>query len=87
MNPASPPASQTVVAYLDALRRIFVLEDLPAWSLELRSKATVRKAPKRHLVDPSLAAALSGASPERLMTDFSMFGSLFKSLVVRALRV
>lgn len=87
MNPASPPAAQTLASYLDALRRIFVLEDLPAWPPELRSKATVRKAPKRHLVDPSLAAALVGASPASLMADFSMFGSLFESLVVRDLRV
>lgn len=87
MNPASPPAAQTIASYLDALQRIFVLEDLPAWSPELRSKATARKAPKRHLVDPSLAAALSGASPERLMEDFSAFGSLFESLAVRDLRV
>lgn len=87
MNPASPPATQTLASYLDALHRIFVLEDLPAWSPELRSKATVRKAPKRHLVDPSLAAALVGASPDGLMADFSMFGSLFESLAVRDLRV
>ncbi len=87
MNPASPPAAQTLASYLDALQRIFVLEDLPAWSPELRSKATVRKAPKRHLVDPSLAAALVGASPDGLMADFSMFGSLFESLAVRDLRV
>ena len=87
MNPASPPATQTLASYLDALHRIFVVEDLPAWSTELRSKATVRKAPKRHLVDPSLAAALVGASPDGLMADFSMFGSLFESLAVRDLRV
>ena len=87
MNPASPPAAQTLASYLEALRRIFVLEDLPAWSPELRSKATVRKAPKRHLVDPSLAAALIGASADGLMADFSVFGSLFESLAVRDLRV
>ncbi len=87
MNPASPPAAQTLTSYLDALRRIFVLEDLPAWSPELRSKATVRKAPKRHLVDPSLAAALIGASPNSLMKNFSVFGQLFESLAVRDLRV
>lgn len=87
MNPPSPPAAQTLASYLDALQRIFVLEDLPAWSPELRSKATVRKAPKRHLVDPSLAAALIGASPDGLMADFSVFGSLFESLAVRDLRV
>ncbi|MCQ3812025.1 MAG: hypothetical protein KTV68_15890 [Acidimicrobiia bacterium] len=44
MNPASPPSNQILPSYLEALHRIFVLEDLPAWSPELRSKATVRKA-------------------------------------------
>lgn len=87
LNPASPPAAATLASYLDALNRIFVLEDLPAWWPELRSKATVRKAPKRHLVDPSLAAALLGASPDGLVADFSMFGSLFESLVLRDVRV
>ncbi len=87
MNPAAPPAAQTVAAYLEALQRIFVIEDLPAWSPELRSKVTVRKAPKRHLVDPSLAAALIGASPDALMSDFAIFGRLFESLSIRDLRV
>lgn len=87
LDPASPPGTQTLALYLDALHHIFVLEDLPAWSPELRSKATVRKAPKRHLVDPSLAAVLVGASPDGLMADFSMFGRLFESLAVRDLRV
>jgi len=48
MNPASPPAAQTLASYLDALQRTFVLEDLPAWSPELRSKAAVRKAHNHH---------------------------------------
>lgn len=87
LNPAAPPAASTIASYLEALQRIFILEDLPAWSPSLRSKAAVRKAPKRHLADPSLAATLVGASPRRLMEDFSMFGSLFESLATRDLRV
>lgn len=77
----------TVAAYLDALERIFVVEDQPAWSVGLRSRATLRRSPKRHLVDPSLAAALLRASPERLLTDPATLGRLFESLVVRDLRI
>ena len=77
----------TVGAYLDALERIFVVENQPAWSASLRSRATLRKAPKRHFVDPSLAASMLRASPERLLADPKTFGCLFESLVVRDLRI
>lgn len=77
----------TVAEYLDALERVFVVEDQPAWSAGLRSRATLRRAPKRHFVDPSLAAYLLRASPERLLADRETFGLLFESLVVRDLRV
>ena len=81
------PSRGTVVTYLDALRRIFVLEEQPAWSVSLRSRASLRKQPKRHFVDPSLAASLLRASPERLLADTETLGFLFESLVVRDLRV
>ena len=77
----------TVATYLDALERIFVVEDQPAWSARLRSRATLRRTPKRHFVDPSLAAFMLRASPDRLMTDPETFGLLFESLVVRDLRI
>ncbi len=77
----------TVGAYLDALERIFVVENQPAWAASLRSRATLRKAPKRHFVDPSLAAAMLRASPDRLLADPETFGQLFESLVVRDLRI
>ena len=77
----------TVTAYLDALAHAFVVEDQPAWSVSLRSRATLRRSPKRHLVDPSLAAVLLRASPERLLGDLATLGRLFESLVVRDLRV
>ena len=64
-----------------------VIEDQPAWAPHLRSRARLRKAPKRHSVDPSLALAASGAAPERLLQDFEWFGQLFESLVIRDLRV
>ena len=77
----------TVSAYLEALERIFVVEDQPAWSARLRSRATLRRSPKRHFVDPSLAAFMLRASPERLMADPETLGLLFESLVVRDLRI
>ena len=82
-----PLDRRTVGAYLDSLRRLFVVEDVPAWSAELRSRARLRQSPKRHLADPSLAAAALHAGPERLMEDFPTLGLLFESLAVRDLRV
>ena len=78
---------QTAAVYLEALRRIFLIEDQPSWPTHLRSRAVLRKAPKRHFVDPSLAAAALRASPDSLMADMSTLGFLFESLVVRDLRV
>ncbi|MXY10166.1 MAG: ATP-binding protein [Acidimicrobiaceae bacterium] len=78
---------QTANEYLTALRRIFLLEDQPSWPVHLRSRAVLRKAPKLHLVDPSLAAAALRASPEQLISDIKTLGFLFESLVVRDLRV
>lgn len=83
-NPLDP---RTVGTYLDALRRVFVVEDVPAWSVELRSRAHLRRAAKRHLADPSLAVAALDGSPQRLWGDLAAFGLLFESLVVRDLRV
>ena len=77
----------TVEQYIKALRKIFVVDDLPAWSAKLRSKTAMRTSDKRHFIDPSIAAASMGASVERLMSDFNTFGFLFESLAVRDLRV
>ena len=82
-----PPSRSAVAAYLEALRRVFVVEDLPAWTVHLRSRARLRQSPKRHLVDPSLAAATLRAGPERLWRDLGYLGQAFESLVVRDLRV
>lgn len=87
MDVGHPPGRNTVAAYLDALRRIYVAEEQPAWSVNLRSKATLRREAKRHFVDPSLAAAMLRATPERLLSDPTVFGALFESLVVRDLRI
>jgi predicted AAA+ superfamily ATPase len=82
-----PLAETTVRDYLAALERLMVLEDQPAWNPHLRSRSRLRRAAKRHFVDPSLAAAALGASPESLLQDLEFFGFLFESLVIRDLRV
>jgi predicted AAA+ superfamily ATPase len=80
-------SEKTVASYMNALRRIFVLEDLPAWAPALRSKTAIRTADKRLFVDPSLAAAALRLRPESLMLDFNTFGLLFENLCARDLRV
>lgn len=74
-------AESTVTDYLAALRKIFFVNDIPAWSPALRSPVRIRSAAKRHLADPSLAAAALGATPESLVADQKTMGFLFESLV------
>jgi predicted AAA+ superfamily ATPase len=80
-------ALTTVSGYLSALDRLMVLEDQPAWAPHLRSKSRLRKASKRHFVDPSLAVAALGATPASLLNDLEFFGFIFESMVIRDLRV
>ena len=82
-----PIDPRTATAYLTALQRLFVVEDVPAWAPRLRSRSRLRGTPKRQLVDPSLAAAALGANRERLLNDLETLGFLFESLCVRDLRV
>ena len=77
----------TVVDYLNVLRELYVIEDLPSWTPKLRSKATIRTKHVRHFTDPAIAAVLLNASPNDLIYDVETFGLLFESLVVRDLRV
>lgn len=80
-------SEKTIASYLNALRRIYVVEDLPAWNPAMRSKTAIRTMPKRHFIDPSIATAVLRATPESLLTDFCTFGFLFESLCVRDLRI
>ena len=82
-----PLDSGTVRGYLNALRRLLVYEEQPVWAPHLRSRSRLRQAPKRHFVDPSLATAALGATPERLLADLELLGVLFESLVHRDLCV
>ena len=79
--------ADTVAEYIDALDRLMIVENQPAWSPHLRSRTTLRTAPVRHFVDPSLAVAALRATPERLTADLEFLGLLFESLVIRDLRV
>jgi predicted AAA+ superfamily ATPase len=78
---------ETVAGYLNALERVMIVENQPAWRPHLRSRAAARVAPKRLFVDPSVAVAALGARPEDLLDDIEFLGFLFESLVVRDLRV
>lgn len=77
----------TFASYMSALRRIFIVDDVPAWSPALRSKTAIRTSAKRHFVDPSIAAALMRLSPLSLQKDWNTFGFLFEDLCARDLRV
>ena len=77
----------TIDSYIRELQNIFVIDDQPAWSVSLRSRTPLRQSPKRHLVDPSLAAAAIGATQEKLLKDANTLGYLFESLCVRDMRV
>ncbi|MDH6306495.1 putative AAA+ superfamily ATPase [Parabacteroides sp. PF5-5] len=80
-------SDRTIYSYLNALRRIYVVEDLQAWSPSLRSKTTIRTSAKRQFVDPSIATAVMRINPERILKDFETFGFLFESLCVRDMRI
>ena len=84
---AGPLHPETAQSYLDALERVFAIEDQPAWSAHLRSRSRLRRSPKRHFVDPSLAVAALRSGPDRLRADPGSFGLFFESLAVRDLRI
>ncbi len=80
-------STPTVTSYLNALRRIFVIEDQAAWNPSIRSKTPLRTSVKRHFIDPSIATAALGINRDYLLRDFNTFGLLFESLCIRDLRV
>lgn len=80
-------SEKTIALYINALRRIFVVDDLLAWFPSLRSKTAIRTAPKRHFVDPSIATAVLRMNPEAVLNDFNAFGFLFEALCTRDVRI
>ena len=77
----------TIVSYINALKNIFVVEDMPAWNPNLRSKTSIRTSDTRYYVDPSIAVASLGIGPKDLTNDLNTMGLLFETLCVRDLRV
>jgi len=80
-------SNKTIDDYITALKKIYVVEDLPAWSPHLRSKRAIRTTAKRHFSDPSIAVAALNADPGKLLCEMKTFGYLFESLCIRDLRV
>ena len=77
----------TIASYIDALKKIYVVEDMPAWNPNLRSKTSIRTSDTRYYVDPSIAVASLGVGPKDLTNDLNTMGLLFETLCVRDLRV
>lgn len=77
----------TLASYLDMLKSLYLLDEIPGWMPPARSPKRVRTKPKRYLADPSLAVALLGMSPERLFEDWQTFGTIFENLCIRDLMV
>ena len=86
-NDARSLDEDTIDSYLNALKKIFVIEDLPAWCPELRSKGAVRTVDTRFFVDPSIAAAAMRIGPGDLVGDLRSFGFFFEALAIRDLRI
>lgn len=78
---------ETVLSYIEALKKIFVLEDSPAWNPNLRSKTAIRTSDTRYFSDPSIGAAALGIGPNDLINDLQTMGLFFETLCVRDLRV
>lgn len=86
-EPGKPLERETAAEYLRSLERLMVIEDVPAWTPALRSRARLRQSDTRHFVDPCLAVAALNGTPSGLLADLNTTGFLFESLVVRDVRV
>ena len=86
-NEPESMSDETISSYIKALKKIFVIEDMPAWNPNLRSKTSIRTSDTRYFVDPSLAIAALGIGPNDLLNDLNTLGLFFETLCVRDLRV
>ena len=87
VNDESTINQETVAGYISALKKIFVVEDMPAWNPNLHSKSAIRTSDTRYFVDASIAAAALGIGPNDLINDLNTMGFLFETMCVRDLRV
>lgn len=86
-NDSRSLTEDTVYSYTNALRKIFVIEDMPAWNPNLRSKTAIRTSDTRYFTDPSIATASLGLGPNDLVKDLNTMGLFFETMCVRDLRV
>lgn len=86
-NDSSTLDTDTVLSYISALKKIFVIEEAPAWNPNLRSKTAIRTSDTRYFVDPSIAVASLGIGPDDLIKNLNTFGLIFETLCIRDLRV
>lgn len=86
-NESNNLSDNTIYSYLNALRKIFVIEDSAAWNPNLRSKSAIRTSDTRYFIDPSIATAALGMGPNDLLNDLKTFGLFLETLCVRDLRV
>ena len=87
VNDSNSLDTDTVLSYINALKKIFVVEEVPAWNPNLRSKTAIRTSDTRYFIDPSIAVAAFGIGPNDLLNDLNTFGLLFETLCIRDLRV
>lgn len=80
-------STATIYDYIHALEKLYIIEDIEAWCPSIRSKSNIRSSQKRNLIDPSIAVAALGLSPDYFNTDFKTLGFLFESLCIRDLKI
>ena len=86
-NEGESLSEDTISSYINALKKLFIIEDMTAWNPNLRSKTVIRTSDTRYFVDPSIACASLGIGPFDLINDLNTFGLLFETLAIRDLRV
>lgn len=86
-NDSTSLDTDTILSYVNALKKIFVIEESLAWNPNLRSKTAIRTSETRYFIDPSIAVAALGLGPNDLINDLNTFGLIFETLCIRDLRV
>lgn len=80
-------SEKTIADYIGALEKLYIIDDVSAWCPAIRSKTSIRSSAKRNFIDPSIAVAALGLSPDYFNTDFKTLGFLFESLCIRDLKI
>ena len=80
-------SDKTIIEYLKVFEKLYIIDEIPAWNPNIRSKTAIRTSPKKNLIDPSIAAALLNVTPKELELDANTFGLFFESMVTRDVAV